>query len=127
MELIGLMSEGIIPTPRGMETNLKLPDDNVEWFKYHCIAMQEEMGEVLQADKRWKTHRNESFNPDEKLDELADVYITMMNMAIYSGYSSDMLEDAVLKKIRTNFRRLEKKMKEVGLGPTEGGLEEYGE
>ena len=38
--------------------------------------MTEEMGEVLASDKRWKTHRKERYVREEKLDELADVFIT---------------------------------------------------
>ena len=83
-----------------------LPVDSVDWFKYHCLAMTEEMGEVLTSDKRWKTHRNERYVRDEKLDELADVFITFMNMCIYSGFESHQIENAVKNKINQNNERL---------------------
>lgn len=83
-----------------------LPHDSSKWFEYHCLAMMEEMGEVLKADKRWKTHRNVKFDIDEKLDELADVYITLMNICIHSNISMQELIEATDKKIKRNFRRL---------------------
>ena len=84
-----------------------LPQDNVGLFTYHVSAMVEEMGEVMKADKRWKTHRNTAYNPEEKLDELADVFITAMNLAIYSGFSSHDIENAILNKIKINNERLD--------------------
>lgn len=85
------------------------PDDNPLKFQYHMHAMIEELGEVLKADKRWKTHRNDTFNPEEKLDELSDCFITLMNVAIWSGFGSLDLEDAIEKKITINNQRLEKR------------------
>lgn len=83
-----------------------LPQDDIDWFTYHMRAMIEELGEVTKADKRWKTHRNENFNQEEKVDELADVFITAMNLAIYSGLSGQEMYDAINKKIAENNQRL---------------------
>ena len=55
--------------------------------------------------KRWKTHRNENFNQEEKVDELADVFITAMNLAIYSGLSGQDVYDAIKRKIKENIKR----------------------
>lgn len=82
------------------------PGDNLEQFSYHIQAMVEELGEVVKADKRWKTHRNERYLIEEKLDEIADVFITAMNIAIHSGFSSDDIEKAIMDKIQTNYERL---------------------
>lgn len=84
-----------------------LPKDDIDWFTYHMRAMVEELGEVTKADKRWKTHRNENFNQAEKVDELADVFITAMNLAIYSGLSGQDVYNAIDKKIAENIKRLE--------------------
>lgn len=83
-----------------------LPTDNVEWFSYHIQAMVEELGEVMKADKRWKTHRNERYNKDEKKDELADVFITFINLCLFSGFSVEEIKQAIFKKIEENFIRL---------------------
>jgi len=79
-----------------------LPADNIHWFGYHVRAMVEELGELLSADKRWKTHRNIHFDREEKLDELADVFITAMNLGIFSGISAQELYDHIETKIRKN-------------------------
>ena len=87
-------------------TGVKCPSDNLRQFSYHIQAMVEELGEVMKADKRWKTHRNHRYEPDEKLDEIADVFITAMNIAIHSGFSADDIEKAISSKINENFERL---------------------
>lgn len=85
------------------------PHDNPVKFEYHMAAMVEELGEVLKADKRWKTHRNVTFVPDEKLDELADVFITAINLSLWSGFTVDEIIRALNNKLSENFRRLEDK------------------
>lgn len=86
--------------------DFKLPVDNKEWFTYHMLAMSEELGEVLKADKRWKTHRNIAYDKANKLEELADVFITLLNLSMYSGFSSDELSNAVACKIIENTKKL---------------------
>lgn len=83
-----------------------LPQDLPKEFSYHMLAMMEEMGEVLKADKRWKTHRNKRFVFDEKLDEIADLFITLMNICIFSNISSNKLIEAVENKISENYMRI---------------------
>lgn len=85
-----------------------LPQDDINWFTYHMRAMVEELGEVTKADKRWKTHRNENFNQEEKVDELADVFITAMNLAIYSGLSGQDMYNAIEEKIEENNERIKR-------------------
>lgn len=89
-------------------TGFDTPVDNIVEFCYHMNAMQEELGEVLKADKRWKTHRNTYYNKEEKLEELADVFITMMNIAMYSGFDSATLLGAVEAKINKNKEKLKR-------------------
>lgn len=91
------------------ESVIALPQDSVSWFSYHIQAMVEELGEVMKADKRWKTHRNDRFVFDEKLDEIADVFITAMNIAIFSGISGDQLVNEIIAKIQENERKLNTK------------------
>ena len=89
------------------------PHDNPVKFEYHIAAMVEELGEVLKADKRWKTHRNTTFIAEEKLDEIADVFITAINLALWSGFNVDMVIRALNNKISENFKRWEDKQKDV--------------
>jgi NTP pyrophosphatase (non-canonical NTP hydrolase) len=88
-----------------------LPIDNPELFQYHMTAMVEELGEVLKADKRWKTHRNDAYDPENKLEEIADVFITAINVCIFSGYDSSKIMDKVNSKILDNYGRMIEKDK----------------
>lgn len=83
-----------------------LPADDSTRFHYHTTALVEEMGEILKADKRWKTHRNTTYIRDEKLDEYADLLITVLNIGIYSGFSIDEIFGVAASKISTNENRL---------------------
>lgn len=86
-----------------------LPVDDSKWYSYHMLAMQEEMGEILKADKRWKTHRNKIYIPDEKMEEIADIFITVMNICIFSNFDGEQLVQAVEKKMQKNINRLKEK------------------
>jgi len=81
--------------------------DNPELFKYHMCAIVEELGELLKADKRWKTHRNSTYDLAEKMEELADVFITVLNLAIFSGIDAEELFASVITKIQMNVEKLE--------------------
>lgn len=82
-----------------------LPTDDLEWFGYHVKAMVEELGELLSADKRWKTHRNVKFEQENKLEELCDVFITAMNLCIFSGIEGNQLYFAIKDKIQKNYQK----------------------
>jgi NTP pyrophosphatase (non-canonical NTP hydrolase) len=84
------------------------PNDDPAKFQYHVTGLQEEIGEVLKADKRWKTHRNTTFIPDEKLDEIADCFISVLNINMWSGFTGDELLTAVYNKIIENNARYNK-------------------
>ena len=83
-----------------------LPIDDSKRFHYHVTALMEEVGEVLKADKRWKTHRNETYDRGEKLEEFADLFITVLNIGIYSGFYYEEVISAVKNKISKNNDRL---------------------
>lgn len=83
----------------------QLPVDSVKHFSYHMQAMMEELGEVLRADKRWKTHRNTFHDPVNKAEELADVFITAFNLAIFSGIKPEEMFKAIEDKIYKNYER----------------------
>lgn len=84
-----------------------LPAYDKENYKYHLVAMLEELGEVLASDKRWKTHRNEKYDEKNKMEELADVLITFMNICIFSGFDIVDIMDVTGNKIIENMKRLE--------------------
>jgi len=88
-------------------TSIDLPSDNVVWSSYHILGLQEEIGEVLKADKRWKTHRNAAYDPENKLDEIVDCFITLVNIALFSGFGSQEIYSAIENKIKENVERLD--------------------
>lgn len=78
---------------------LCVPTDDVKLSSYHVQQLVSEVGEVLECDKRWKNFRNDNYDPDHKLEEIADCMIVLMNIAMFSGFSGEQVFDAVDKKI----------------------------
>ena len=76
-----------------------VPVDDVGLASYHVQQLMSEIGEVLDADKRWKSHRNEEYNKVAKLEELADCFIVLMNIAMFSGFDGQNLADAIQAKL----------------------------
>lgn len=79
--------------------NIELPIDDTKLFSYHVQQLMSEVGELLDADKRWKNFRNGKYDREQKLDELADCFIVLMNIAMFSGYTTEEFFTAVAKKI----------------------------
>lgn len=74
------------------------------------LGLLGEAGEVLQADQRWKRNgRSQHFDRREKIEEIADCFIFLLNICIYSGVSSFELMNAVKDKIKKNKERYLKK------------------
>lgn len=85
----------------------KLPRDFVPLFSYHIQQLISEVGEVLDADKRWKNLRNSKYNRKEKLDEIADCFIVLMNVAIFSGFNADDVLEAIASKLEVVAERID--------------------
>lgn len=83
-----------------------IPEDNVDVAKYHMLALMEETGELVKSDKRWKNYRNNHYDKSNKLEELSDCFITLFNVAMYSGISAEELELALTKKMDENTKRI---------------------
>ena len=84
-----------------VEYGCELPIDNTRMTSYHVQQLVSEIGEVLSSDKRWKNMRNNHNCPENKLEEIADCIIVGMNIAMYSGFTGEQLEEAIFKKIDT--------------------------
>lgn len=82
----------------GIDPHLIIPQDVPELSSYHVQQLVSEIGEVLEADKRWKNFRNNKYDPDAKLDEIADCFIVLMNIAMFSGFSASDIYDAIVMK-----------------------------
>lgn len=81
------------------ESTTLIPVDDVKLMSYHIQQLVSEIGEILNADKRWKNFRNERYDEKEKLEEIADCFIVLMNIAMFSGFDGIQLSDAILDKL----------------------------
>lgn len=84
-----------------------LPVDSPALSSYHIQHLVSEIGEVLDADKRWKNFRNEKYDKAAKVDELADCFIVLMNICMYSDINAGELELAIMDKQDTVKNRVE--------------------
>lgn len=82
-----------------------LPQDSIDGFSYHIQQLMSEIGEILSADKRWKNIRNGKYDKENKREEIADCFIVLMNIAMFSGFTGKEIEDAIISKIEKNKRR----------------------
>lgn len=83
----------------------EVPTDSVESFKYSILSLVGEIGEVLEADKRWKNIRNEQYDRNNKLDELVDCMAFMINMILFSGINEEEFAEAFKEKFTRNVAR----------------------
>ena len=82
----------------GVNPDLVIPQDIPSLASYHVQQLVSEIGEVLEADKRWKNFRNKKYDRDAKLEELADCYIVLMNISMFSGFTASEVYDAIRHK-----------------------------
>lgn len=85
-----------------------LPCDNSRISSYHIQQLVSEIGEVLSSDKRWKTHRSGTTEEmlAHKKEELADCFIVLMNLCMFSNLSADEILSQVESKIKENHNRI---------------------
>lgn len=90
------------------ESYESLPVDNPKLFAYHIEHLVCEIGEVLSADKRWKNMRRHTTQEklEHKKEEIADCFIVLMNVCIYSGLTASDVMDLIEKKIAKNYDRM---------------------
>lgn len=77
----------------------QVPFDEPRLASYHIQQLISEVGEVLDADKRWKSFRNGKNDTEGKLEEIADCFIVTMNVAMYSGFTADQVAKAISEKM----------------------------
>lgn len=83
-----------------------VPVDDVRLASYHVQHLISEIGEVLDADKRWKNFRNEKYDKDAKIEELADCFIVLMNISMYSGINGREMTEAIKEKLDKVSKRI---------------------
>ena len=77
----------------------EVPCDKPRLVSYHIQQLISEIGEVLDADKRWKSFRNNKYDKNANLEEIADCFIVLMNIAMFSGFSAEQILDAINTKL----------------------------
>jgi len=94
------------------ETVLRIPvGDKPEYFMLAINGIIEEASEAKQCDTRWKetSFKRKGYkyhlDQDKKKEELADVFLQLVNACLYSDISASELIDAVSEKIRKNVGR----------------------
>lgn len=88
------------------ESTTTIPVDDVKLMSYHVQQLMSEIGEVLDADKRWKNFRNQKYDENAKLEEIADCFIVMMNIAMFSGFDGSQLVEAIENKLNKVSERI---------------------
>lgn len=81
------------------ESTTSIPVDDVKLMSYHIQQLMSEIGEILDADKRWKNFRNQKYDENAKLEEIADCFIVLMNVAMFSGFDGVQLTEAIKTKM----------------------------
>lgn len=80
-----------------------IPKDDVSLLQESLLGLIGEVGEVLQADQRWKKNgRNVKYDRGNKVEEIADCFIYLLNACIYSDISVEDFMNSVYNKINTN-------------------------
>lgn len=90
------------------ETTTSVPVDDINLASYQMQQLMSEVGEVLDADKRWKSHRNDKYDRNGKLEEIADCFIVLMNVAMFSGFNGLELTEVIEKKLDVVTERINK-------------------
>lgn len=102
---IKMIEDGLYDDYKSKDVN-SIPIDDVKLMSYHVQQLMSEIGEVLNADKRWKNFRNQKYDKSEKLEEIADCFIVLMNIAMFSGFTGSQLTDAIEKKLKDVSERI---------------------
>lgn len=89
-----------------LDETTQTPADDIKLASYHIQQLMSEIGEVLQADKRWKNMRNEGYDKEHKGEEIADCFIVLMNVAMFSGMTPIELVEAISNKIEVVSKRI---------------------
>lgn len=82
-------------------------EERIEYIRTNVLAAQAELIEVLNETgwKPWKTVDYGRVNRQAYLDELADVFIFLLNLCLVGQITGRDLATAIVKKWRINRRR----------------------
>lgn len=101
-----MLKAGVYAGQVGGSMDVELPMDSTSLASYHIQQLISEVGEVLTADKRWKSHRQDNYDSQSKLEEIADCFIVMMNIAMFSGFDGEDVTKAIEDKLKVVAERI---------------------
>lgn len=101
-----MLKAGMYAGQVGGVIDAELPMDSVSLSSYHIQQLVSEVGEILTADKRWKSHRQDNYNSQDKLEEIADCFIVAMNIAMFSGFDGEDVTKAIIDKLDIVAKRI---------------------
>lgn len=101
-----MLKSGVYAGQVGGSMDAELPMDSTSLCSYHIQQLVSEIGEVLAADKRWKSHRQDNYSSRDKLEEIADCFIVMMNIAMFSGFDGNDVTNAIFEKLKVVAERI---------------------
>ena len=78
---------------------------------YNVLHLTTEVSEILQADKRWKSICKDHVDLQNKVEEIADCFICLFNVAIWSGIDSETMLRAILDKSAIYSERIVEEIK----------------
>lgn len=83
--------------------NVKLPSDRPDLISPYALGLVSEIGEVLQADKRWKAGMSKTGGDDkchnhkEVVNELTDCFLYFVNLCLACNVHYDDLFKAFIE------------------------------
>ena len=83
--------------------DVKLPDDKPEFMSIYALGLISEVGEVLQADKRWKIGLNwtggdtRHYERGEVINELTDCMLYLINLILACDIGCDEFFESFIK------------------------------
>lgn len=101
-----MLKSGMYSGQVGGSMDVELPIDSTSLASYHIQQLISEVGEVLTADKRWKSHRQDNYDSQKKLEEIADCFIVMMNVTMFSGFDGEDVSKAIEDKLKVVAERI---------------------
>lgn len=86
MDKLEKLFENQITLEKKLE-NLYLPSERPDYIDFFALGLFSEIGELLQADKRWKKWKNgdKSYKPADTKKELADIWLFLINLTLCYG------------------------------------------
>ena len=87
--------------------NIKLPSDKPELISTYALGLVSEIGEVLQADKRWKNKTggdNKTVDHDSVKEELTDCMLYLINLIQACDVNAEEFFESFIK-VQNKVRR----------------------